>query len=239
MMAEFARRALPALAALVLLASAPSAAVASVELTDGSFESPGETSPGMPGAPGYWGGDLCEVVFAEGGVSPHDGARMLRFAGTTPDGPASGSVTCSLCQMIDMRAHSQSIRSGQSRLVAAVYFNRVPGDGLTDTAFSLTVDAFFGDPAGYPDPVSVTRTDSITVELGSDGERSTWEMVTAELELPVDTEYVCIILSATEDVFDDGAGVEFDGHYADNAIVDLFVPVGSDDASWSRIKLLR
>lgn len=222
-----------------MLVSSPAGTSAYVDLADGSFESSGTVSAGIPDAPGYWGGDLCEVVFSQNGITPHEGARMLRFAGTTPTGPAAGSDLSSICQMIDMRPHSRSIRSGQSRLVAAAYFNRVQGDQQTDTEFVITIDAFYGDPAGYPDPASITRTDSMTVHLGSDDDGSTWQIVTAELELPVNTEYVCIILTAVEDVFDDGDGDEFDGHYVDNAIADLFVPVGTGDSSWGGVKLLR
>lgn len=74
--------------------------------------------------------------------------------------------------------------------------------------------------------------------LESDSDISTWEMISAELQVPLGTEYICIIISARENNENDGTNPEFDGHFADKVSVDLRIPVAVDESTWGRIKLL-
>jgi hypothetical protein len=49
----------------------------------------------------------------------------------------------------------------------------------------------------------------------SDGDAATWESVASHLQLPPTTGFVALRVSASENIFNDSSGTEFDGHYAD------------------------
>ncbi len=67
---------------------------------------------------------------------------------------------------------------------------------------------------------------------------STWEIISAELQVPPVSEHICIIISARENVVNNGTNPEFNGHFADDVSVDLLIPVSLEESTWGRIKLL-
>ena len=50
----------------------------------------------------------------------------------------------------------------------------------------------------------------------TDGGLQTWEYGSVSLGLPSATDYLAVWVRAVENICDDGEGVEFDGHYADD-----------------------
>ena len=62
------------------------------------------------------------------------------------------------------------------------------------------------------------RTDTL---LYSDGDTGTWEEAVVEMLLPADTDFLAVELAANENVHNDLVPPEFDGHYADVAVVTI------------------
>jgi hypothetical protein len=86
-----------------------------------------------------------------------------------------------------------------------------------DTHFRVTLVAVSGDPTNFPDKVEASDFLAMAEEfILSDGDTTTWELVTTNLTLPVGTDYVGIHIAPNENVFNDTTGTEFDGHYADD-----------------------
>lgn len=162
---------------------------------------------------GYWGGDYAEIVTVDNGIVPFEGSQMLQFINALPSGP-SAAVGCTVWQLIDVNDFSTDISSGNAIAMLSSRFNRVIGDIETDGDFFVNIWACAGSPSTFPS-LGTPLAYSTTINLYSDDDESTWELVETTLALPVDTEYVAIALNAQENIFNDIAGVEFDGHYAD------------------------
>ena len=222
---------------IVLILIYSSAGMAFEVVVNGSFEF-AETLPvGIPSDIGYWGGDICAVLDTDSYVIPFDGTKMVKFLNTTAVGPSMSSVESQLFQFIDLQGYQAMIETGAASVVASFYINRYDMIDI-DTEFRIGIDAFAGSPANYPNTNYISRIDSVLVMFDSDSDISTWEMISAELQVPPGTEYICIIISARENNENDGTNPEFDGHFADNVSVDLRIPVAVDESTWGRIKLL-
>lgn len=55
----------------------------------------------------------------------------------------------------------------------------------------------------------------VSATLFSDGDPLTWENISVDLILPIETDFIAIDVLAGENIFNDASGEEFDGHYAD------------------------
>ena len=188
-------------------------------ITNPSFETPEATHifghPGLPAIFGDWGGDLSEIVVAENGIAPLDGAHMLRFdaTGNNADPLLNSSE---VWQTVDVSGYATEIAQGDATANLSAFFNRVCGDSQTDTGFGVRVYAFAGAPGSLlTQVVGGTHLDVIGNGIGTDGDPSTWEMVSTSLLLPTGTDFLAVRLAASENVFNDGIHPEFDGHYAD------------------------
>src|SRR5690606_33801650 len=96
---------------------------------------------------GEWAQDLTEVVGAENGILPADGARMLRMVATAPAGAGGGGSEA--VQFVDVSAFSTMIDSGQVKFRTAVKVNRVPGDATTDRLFNIYVECRASTAANF------------------------------------------------------------------------------------------
>jgi len=89
---------------------------------------------------GDWGVDPATIVTAENGITPHGGSRMLRFDGTEAFG--GNGAFADVATIIGMSAFAADITAGGATLNALAWFNRIEGDGQTDTAFRVIIRAF-------------------------------------------------------------------------------------------------
>lgn len=209
---------------------------ASIAIVDGSFENPAVLSSGIPDVPGFWGGDICEIVGSSDGITPYNGTQMVKFINTTTYGPSLSSVESQLYQFISLNEYQDYIETGLARVTVSFYINRIMGDSNTDSEFKVGIEAFSGNPENYPNTNFITRMDSVAVSKNSDAEISTWELIQAELTIPAGSEYLCIIISAGENNKNDGAGIEFDGHYGDQVDIEVSLPLANEKSSWGKIK---
>jgi hypothetical protein len=190
-------------------------------LLNPSFEEP----PGLgslPTASGNWHGNLASSLAAEMGIAPHDGESMLKFQATAA-GSSVHALTSRQWQVVELDEHTAAIAGGGVRVKSSAWFNRVAGDEFTDRRFDLRVMAFDGSPAELPARYDASAwLAEATGPLLSRADQ--WQRVGVELALPAGTTYLLVEICASEDMFDDGEGAEFDGHYADDLSLVLLAP---------------
>lgn len=202
---------------VVLWAAAVAASPAMGELlVNGDFEMAVGTTGPLPDGCGYWRGNNSTITESSSGIAPLDGARMIRFLNsfTGPDGDW-GAVECNVYQLVDLGPFRGLIQTGTAVVTLSAAFNRVSGDGQTDTVFYAGALSYAGSPSDFPAQVSSYTAGNGTTIL-TDAESTTWELASTTLLLPADTTYLAVSLVARENIFNDTSGVEFDGHYADS-----------------------
>jgi hypothetical protein len=183
-------------------------------LQNAGFEASDVVVGALPSSAGIWQGDLAAQVASEQGVTPRTGSRMLKFTATGLEA-GTGFFTSQQWQTVNLSAYSVDIDAGKVRLDAGAFVNRVAGDAETDTRFDLRVLAFPGSPGTFPaddpPPAGQIRSTTINSTAGS------WQQLQVQFDvLPAGTRYVAVEIYPYEDVVDDGALPEFDGHYADD-----------------------
>jgi hypothetical protein len=188
-------------------------------VTNPGFET-GAPLKNLPTTYGVWSGDSTEYVTAQYGIDPYENSQMLRFVGSSPNGAGPPGTahdgTCVMWQLIDVSAYTGFIQSGAAFAEARMYCNRIYGDSETDTEFGIVIYAFSGDPSTFPGWVGeLFLARSFDPTLLSDGIVTTWEPVEAGLMLPIETDYIALLLYAFEKKKNDQRLPEFDGHYAD------------------------
>lgn len=185
------------------------------QLVNGDFESPINTVGSLPTAYGYWQGDMSEITGSGLVISPYENDFMLRFIYATMDGP-SALIGSELWQIIDVSSWHKTILSGNAQSSASGYFNRVTGDAETDTSFAISLFAYAGIPETFPEQWNYSELAQVSGSVISEDNPISWESVQVTLPLPTVTDFVVIRISATENIFNDITGDEFDGHFADN-----------------------
>jgi len=208
-------------------------------LADGSFED--VSKPGTHGTSteeGHWRGDPVLIVGADNGIAPRAGKCMLKFIATNPpaEGPEILSTTkaSQQCQFIDVRAMSEATSNGRVSVHAWAYFNRIAGDVETDVSLGIRVFAMRGELAEARQmwkekELTHFRLGSSTVHILTDDDPLTWQRCEVRLLLPRGTDYLILEILAMEDIFNDPTFPEFDGHYADDAGLEVHTdPVPSD-----------
>lgn len=174
-----------------------------------------------PNQYGVWGGDMVEFETAENGISPVAGAKMLRFEGSNKSGHGNTSGS-QVCQVLDLSDYTQLIQSGAAVATASAHFNRVSVDTQTDSEFAVRLYAYSGSVSQHGDLKEaighLLRRDTI---LFSDSDVATWETAVVEMILPADTDFLTIEIAANENIYNDSAPPEFDGHYADVVTVSV------------------
>jgi hypothetical protein len=188
-------------------------------LIDPSFEGRVELGD-LPASPDSWRGDLCASVTSENGIAPHSGATMLKFQATGAV-PSFSRLTARQWQLVDLSPFASAITAGGVRANASAWFNRAVGGELTDRRFDLRVMAFDGNPADLPARyVASSWLAEDTAPLISVPD--SWQQIQASMVLPPGATYLLVEIYASEDVFNDGDGPEFSGHYADDLSLMLF-----------------
>jgi hypothetical protein len=169
-----------------------------------------------------WEGDPFAIVGAENGVAALNGVSMLRFDATTPGGAAAGP-DAELSQVVDLSPHAAQIATGRATLQTTGFFNRVDAGPDTDTEFQIDIEALNGGG-------SVIASSGEAIQ--TDGDTASWQPHVAGLLLPPATAGARVTLVASEDVVDDAAPPELDGHYADNVRARVLPPLAVANANF-------
>lgn len=184
-------------------------------VVNGGFETDFANPRGSP-AYGFWMvyGE-AEIVSESDGITPFEGSQMLHFLNPIR---LAESVDSMIWQLIDISPFLDEISAGNAIVEMSTQFNRVSGDSQTDTEFRIQIYAFAGPYNSFwPQYWSGDDLTHISESIFTDGDVATWELTTAQLLLPVRTEFVAIGLQSIENIFNDNdiTGLAFDGHYAD------------------------
>jgi len=182
-------------------------------LTDNAFESgtnplqPFSRACGNPWIPGEWNAEAATlIVGSAAGISPHTSDGMLRVNST-------GGFASQVTQVMDVTAHAALIDAGDAVVVYSAWINTSAAgvDG------GLFIQAGIGQscvglitPAGG---VFTTGVNQAGTSLPSDGDLTTWELVTCSLRLPAGTRFISIQLSGNN------AQIPADGLFFDTASV--------------------
>lgn len=182
----------------------------------------------MPTRTGEWRGDVCELVEARDGVTPHEGKLMLRFvlpdSGDAPPRfePRTGSE---LWQLVDLRALRRAAKvSGPLVAEARAAFN----SGLNRSArFSVKLVAWHGsaqhakqawtNALAAPGAVVGTAESRLT----TDRYAATWETAEASLTLPADADMLVLAVVSFAGS-DDSA--PFPSNFADAVTLTISAP---------------
>ncbi|MBL6706804.1 MAG: FecR domain-containing protein [Planctomycetaceae bacterium] len=170
---------------------------------------------------GSWWGDVCRIVRTDQSVRPFAGEGMLLFqsTGKNPE-KAAPTAASQLSQWIDLTPYEAAIADGRGRAVVSCRFNRVVGNELTDSQFSIHLESFDATPQEAKQRMK-SQPDAprsrVSYQLLSDSNPQSWERAEAVLTLPTDARYLLVTILAFENVSNDvGATSEFDGHFADD-----------------------
>jgi len=175
----------------------------------------------LPQTTGQWEGDTSEIVGSSDGIVPASGDLMLRFEQTLP-GRAGHTLGSQVYQIVDLSSFSDDISRGNFQLRASFLANRITGNRLTDTQFRVGLYAYGGDYATLEEPTPTLSTGFASIF--SDGDITTWEPVEVFFNVPIGTTFVMMEVAAVEDIYDDTSGNEFQGHYADDAKLEVVKP---------------
>lgn len=191
-------------------------------LVNGGFEVLEPVEPVLPTSAGDWSGDGGTIVAAENGVTPVEGAGMLRFDRTYLGQSNYTATTSDQWQLVDLTHLVADVASGNVEINLGAQVNRVAGGALTDTEFRVTLRAYSGAISDFPSDAKFYLAESAE-SVVTDADVATWEPIEASLLLPETATYVGVVLTAVENVHDGSGYPEFDGHYADDAILSLFI----------------
>jgi len=178
-------------------------------------KTPFATSP-TPTGYGHWYADPATSVVTQNGIVPLDGDRMLKFIASSPYANYTNTAS-NVWQLIDISSYESIISSGFAVASLSAYFNRVTVDDQTDTKFMMDILAYSGELFSPPNLLL----GSMHNDLFSDSDITSWEELTLDMVIPVNTDYLAIHIAAFEDLFNDNNANEFDGHYADLVTLEI------------------
>ncbi len=209
---QFSKLRIATMAVATALAATPS--VKAQTIGNGGFESGSANVGPIPTNFGTWGGDGSAYVGTTFGISPFEGSRMMRFLTADQSLSSTSLIDSQYHQNIDLAAFSAAIAQGKEVFSASAMFNRVAGNAQTDTEFQLQITAKSGTPSSFTDLGSATSV------LFSDSDPATWEKVSIDnFQLPLGTTFVTLEVVATENIFNNTSGTEYDGHFVDAVTV--------------------
>ena len=184
---------------------------------------------GVPAKPGYWSGDLCDIVPAEQGITPYQGKGMLRFLGTSApkDRPRYVTGASQQWQIVDLRDLHTEVRAGYASVEASIYFNRIALiQRDKDVQQGIAIHAFKGKPEEtrklWPHRSS-HRIRCLESEVRTDNDPETWERVELHFHIPPETDFLVVEIRTALEVSENHPIDQFEGHYADHLTLNLRV----------------
>ena len=191
----------------------------------------------QPSQRDIWGGDETEVVGSQDGIVPHGGSRMLRFVSNHPRNAHGFGAIGEIWRFVDLTALRAANGGRLGRIELSAFFNAArsgdtvkPYGGVSLVAmdappgkFSLDWSWFAAETASRPAFMATTQ---VRQEL--DGDRASWQLVTASIMPPEGARYL-VLRCFAERWRDDGERLPFEsmGHYVDDIRLDI-VPEAAD-----------
>lgn len=211
--------------ALLIQKSVQAAQMTRELVVNGGFETTtGESGNLIPAGAGLWDGDAFSTPSIFDSIAPLNGTQMLQFDGVGPDrNNPGGCCSGDLLQFIDLSEFSNEIATGTTSVSAEAFFNAIAPTGDNTYDFLLSLRAFTGEiPNTRPPDISLAEASKT---ISTDSDSTTWNSSSFELDLPSDTTYLALLLSATET--DENGNLQrppggfFPGSFADDVSVIL------------------
>jgi len=191
------------------------------QLVNDGFETWTDTTGLPPDATGFWRGDVSQIVTATPFITPFEGVQMLNLINTHRSGPTTSSGG-EVWQIIDVSPWSGLIQSGNAVADASSWFNRMDVDAETDTEFAVSLYAYRGEVDTFFDQWKNHSELGMKIQtIATDTDTQTWESAQVSMSIPEITDFIVLRVSATENVFNDESGDEFDGHFADGSTFNI------------------
>ncbi|MCP4047672.1 MAG: hypothetical protein GY732_17000 [Gammaproteobacteria bacterium] len=213
----------------VVVIGNPSFEVGNYPIITRGWTIPGPEWANDDGLKGGWGqNDGTQFVTAENGINPYHGSQMLKFVTTgypgddftSPDWVprGGGGESSDIVQLIDLSGFSSRGR-GSAVLTASVRVNRIAAS--EHDLYKLSLWSFSGPFDELTNVANTPDRDELTyAEIHSDSDETTWEALTLNIRLPVDTSFVRLGLSALDETTENSYP-ELSGHYADLVSADI------------------
>jgi len=140
-----------------------------------------------------WNRVLDLSVPAQKGVLPASGSSMLALSPMMVDMEAQTAEVIETIQVLDVRKMLQPYKnqSGSALLSASVKFNQSVGECADSTEYGLTLSAFRGSKVEVDNAIMHVEKNTY-----SDMNSGDWSEINSEIEIPSDTEFVVVSLSA-------------------------------------------
>lgn len=196
---------------------------------------------GIPIRFGVWSGDYAELVGAQNGIVPKEGAQMFRFLRSDSlDNSSRGpALNGNIYQVVDIRAMHDAIADGTAAVDWSAWFNCVPSGENGPVKFVASVWAFAGDPS----ILKTNWTDKLYQEIAygswnivGDEDPASWQRVAGTMVVPPDTNYLVVELKVVPShPHPVNGAVSFPGHYADGVELSLRsktgTPIGKSEST--------
>ncbi len=212
---------------------APAAKQPVVVIHEGFEAPPAPRADFVPRQPGFWSGDVTEVVGAEQQITPKAGRSMLRFVSTSPaDESPAFNVASELWRLVDLDEVRQQLGADHSpvdlelRLTAT--FNGVPPSAGRQPKCGLKMIATdAASPAAHAiwlqSGLTNAQSDNpaATYVMGEqqlffDPDPGSWQRLTVQLHAPATARYLmlyCHVHDSSDAARD--TSVRFEGQYVD------------------------
>ena len=196
-----------------------------VSLTNAGFESrPEPTSSGIAAVFDRWGGDLCRVVPAEQGITPHEGARMLRFLSAVSQGAPEAKDFTVADQWLLLDVRALPLQDNARTIALSAWFNRTADATAANNRFGVGLYAFQGTAADGPQLWHSVKTRALAfaeTEVPTDSDPATWERGETRLTIPAHANLLLLRIHAFKQHWQDSATPELIGHYADDVRLEI------------------
>jgi hypothetical protein len=170
---------------------------------------------------GLWSGDPALVVPDSENIRPRTGNQMLRF-----EIPDSGKpVISEQWQIVDLHEIRKAAAGARMTASFSAWFNRALRASAHPN-FGVTVAAFKGDPAQAPHFWAARREKALALAenyIQSDTNPATWERAEAHIAVPPDADFLLVEIAANSPVADETVSSGPNGHYADDATLEVHV----------------
>jgi hypothetical protein len=132
-------------------------------------------------------------VPAEKGILPASGSRMMALSPMMVDMDTQTAEVVETIQVLDVRRMLQLYKNfnGSALLSASVKFNQSTGEYADSTEYGITLSAFRGPNVDLGNALMQVENNSYT-----DQNSGNWSEVNSEMEIPTDTEFIVVSLSA-------------------------------------------
>ena len=128
---------------------------------------------------------------AENGILPASGSTMIGFEKMMVDVETQKAEIEETIQVLDVREAIKSAEGDNARIYAAVKFNQSFGETQEGAEFGITLQAFKKDTDSSSH--ELVRTDE---SLSSDRDPNTWNLISSEMIIPNDAQFVVVSLTA-------------------------------------------